>query len=90
MALLGAIRYGRDAFVLGAGGAAIVGTAGFDAVADDAAAAMLAGWGERMDGALERIEIMGNAVDHDFQRFVIFVPAGFAFANSAVLVGAGF
>ena len=58
--------------------AAIHLAAGFVAMADNAATAMNALWREHMDGALEAIKVMGNAIADDFNRFVVFVSAALA------------
>ncbi len=48
------------------------------AMADDAAPAMAALRRQRVNCAFKAIEIMRNAVHHDFDRFVVFVAATFA------------
>lgn len=53
------------------------GPARFKSMPDDAAAAMSALRRQFMDGAFEAIEIMGDAVDHHFQRLVVFIAAAF-------------
>lgn len=53
-------------------------TARFDAVADDAALAMLAFRSHDMNGAFEAIEVVRDPVLHDFQRLVVFIAAGLA------------
>ena len=58
--------------------------AGFVAMADDTAATVVAAWRKRMDRTLEAIEIVGNAVGHNFERFVVFVAANFACLNPGV------
>src|SRR6185436_13248252 len=62
-------------------------TARFDAVADDFAAAMTALRRQRMNGAFKTIEVVRNAVHHNFDRFVIFVAARFA-GRAAVSIAA--
>ena len=52
---------------------------------DDAAFAMRAFRRQHLDRAFEGVKIMGDAVPHDFQGFVIFVPAAFA-RDAAVLI----
>jgi len=47
--------------------------AGFGAVADDFAAAVLALRRERMNGALKAVKVMGDAVHDHLDRFVILV-----------------
>jgi len=59
-------------------GAAIHLAAGFVAVSDDAAPAMRALGRKHMDGALKAVKIMRNAIAHDLDWFVVFVPAAFA------------
>src|SRR5438132_9889070 len=46
-------------------------------MADDFASAMLTFRSQVMNSALEAIEVMGNAVHHNFERLVILVPAHF-------------
>ena len=65
-------------FVLGTVGAAKHYAAGFVSVADDTAAAVGAFRREGVDGAFERVEVMRNAILHNFQRLVVFIPAEFA------------
>ena len=78
----------RDAFFLGAIGAAIETPARFDAVADDLTAAMFAFRRHFMDGAFEAVEVMGNAVHHNFERLIILVTAYFAFVHNLFSVSA--
>jgi hypothetical protein len=79
---LRAVVDGHYTFLMSAMAAAIKAAARLDAVADDFASAMLALGRERMDRALEAIEIMGDAVDHDFERLVVFVTANFTTIHS--------
>ncbi len=65
-------------------GAAIHDASSFMAVADNSAAAMLATWGESVDGALETIKVMGDSVHKDLERLVIFVSADFTCLASGV------
>lgn len=58
----------------------------FVAVAKDAAATMSAFRRQRMNGAFERIEIMRNAVLHDFQWLVVFIAAHFAGRASVTIL----
>src|SRR4051812_10279278 len=51
--------------------------ADLEAVADDAAVAMAALWGEGVDRALEGIEEVGFAAQRDLERLVVFVSANF-------------
>jgi len=46
----------------------------FDSVANNLAAAMLAFRRQRMNGALETIKVMRDAVYDDLERFIVFVP----------------
>ena len=50
----------------------------FKAVADDATAAMSALGGQLMNGAFKTVEVMRDAVDHNFERLVIFIAATLA------------
>ena len=74
--------------MLSAVGAAVHQAAGFVAMADDAATAMLAFRSELVDGALKAIEVVGNPVYHDFQRLVVFIAADLASGRSSVKFGA--
>ena len=58
--------------------------AGLVAVANDAAATVVAFGRECVDGAFEGIEIMRDAVCDDFQRLVVFVAADFAGLNAGM------
>jgi hypothetical protein len=60
--------------------------AGFDAVADDLASAMVALGGKGVNGAFETIEEMRLAVLDDFQRLVIVVSTHFALHNKIVRI----
>jgi len=74
--------------MLGAVGAAEHRSPRFVAVPDNAAAAMSAFGRERVDGAFEAIEVMGNSIHENFQRFVVFIPAHFAGVRSGMqLIG---
>src|SRR5206468_1926185 len=66
---------GGDALFVGAMGAAEKCAARFNAVADDFAAAMLAFRSQRVDRALEAIEIAGAAIHVDLKRLVVVVSA---------------
>lgn len=70
--------------MLGAMRAAIHHAARFNAMADNAALAMAAFRGERVNGALEAVEVMGNSIYEDFERLVVFVAANFACMKSGV------
>jgi len=52
-------------------------------MADDLASAMRAGRGQGMDGALKAVEDMRLPGDLDFERFIIVVPADFAFRHGS-------
>lgn len=67
-----------DAFFVCAMGAAIIIAAGFNSVPDNLASAMLALRSKGVNGAFETVEITRDAVDDDFQWFVVFVSADFA------------
>jgi hypothetical protein len=66
-----------DALLLGAMRAAEKRPARFHAVADNSAAAMRAFWSQGVNRAFETIEIMRDAVVHDFNGLVVLVPANF-------------
>ena len=66
-----------DPLLMRAMSAAIITAAGFDAVANDLAPAMLALRSESVDSALETVEVMRYARAHNFQWFIIFVAADF-------------
>ena len=68
-------------FLMRAVGATINVATGFDPMADDLAAAMLALGPERVDGAFKAVEIMGDAVHHDFERLIIFVSTDFTLGH---------
>ena len=70
--------------MLGTMGATKHRSARFVSVADDAATAMGTPRSERVDGAFETIEIVGNAIGHDFQWFVVLVAAHFARLQSGM------
>ena len=67
-----------DAGFVGAVGTAEHLAAGFDAVAENAAAAVRADGGKLLDGAFEAVEGVGFSREDDFERFVVVVAAGFA------------
>jgi hypothetical protein len=54
----------------------------FDAMSDNAALAMRAPWGKRMDRAFEAVEDMALPADDYFECFVIFVFANFALSHN--------
>jgi len=70
--------------VLGAMGAAVHKTAGFNPMADNPAAAVLAFGSEGVNGAFEAIEVMRNAVDQNLKRLVVFVAANLANLEASV------
>ncbi len=65
--------------MVGAVSAAIKCSAHFNAVTNDLAIAMIASGCQGMDRAFKAIEVMRDAVDYNFQRLVIFIPANFTF-----------
>src|SRR5689334_12994001 len=73
-----AVGEAGDAGFHGAAGAAEAFVFGFDAVADDSAAAVAAAWGEGVDGAFEAVEGVGFSGDGDGEGFVVVVSADFA------------
>jgi len=73
----GAIVDGHYSFVMGAAGAAEKIALGFDAVADNFAAAMLAFGSKRVDGAFKAVEVMRDPVHHDLERLVVIVSTNF-------------
>ena len=72
------------ALMLGAMGATVHHPAGFHPVPHDSATAMSAFRCERVNGALEGIKIMGDAVHQDLKRLVVFVPAHLAFLKTGM------
>ena len=62
-------------------GTAIDAIVRLDAVTDDAAIAMLANGGERMNGAFETVELARHAVHDDGEGIVVIVSAGFTFGH---------
>jgi hypothetical protein len=71
----------HNSFLIGAIGAAIEIPSCFHAVTYDAAAAMLAGRCQGMDSAFETVVVMRDAINDDFEVFVVFVSANFAFIH---------
>jgi hypothetical protein len=59
-------------------GAAVHGPVRLDAMADDAATAVLARRGERLDGAFKAIEGVHGASHGDLKGLIILIAAGFA------------
>jgi hypothetical protein len=70
--------HGHDAFLVRAMGATIVGSAGFYAVSQDFAPAVLAFRGQSVNRAFEAIKIMGDSIANNLERFVVLVSAHFA------------
>src|SRR5262249_44541965 len=56
----------------------------FEAVTEDMNAAIVAGWSQRMDRALEAVEGVGGAVHAHLKRLVVIVSAGFAFGHDGL------
>src|SRR2546421_10605520 len=79
--MLSPIMNRGDSFFVRAMGATIEILAGLDPMSDDFAPAMLAFGSQRVDCALEAVKIMGDAVDDDFQRFIVFVSTNFALSH---------
>src|ERR1700754_3385289 len=73
-----AVAKSGDANHLGAMLAAEEGAVLFEAVTDDADAAVLAGWRQRVDRAFEAVEGVGGAVHAHLKRLVVLVSARFA------------
>ena len=59
----------------------------FEAVTEDMNAAIVAGWSQRMDRALEAVEGVGGAVHAHLKRLVVVVSAGFAFGHDLLPFG---
>jgi hypothetical protein len=76
---------GGDAFLVRAMGATIKISPCLDSVADDRAATMLTFRRKCVDRALETIEIMRDAVSHDLNRLVVFVPTNFTWIHNFFL-----
>jgi len=62
---------------MGAMRAAEKAAAGFDAVADDFAPAVIATGSQGMNRAFETVKVMRYAIDHNFNGLVILVSTGF-------------
>src|SRR2546421_11812419 len=77
-----AVLKGRDAFFMRAMCETENGAARFDTMANHFAAAMFAFGSERVDRAFEAIEIMGHAVDDNFERLVVIVFANFTLGHN--------
>src|SRR5437879_2611226 len=74
--------HGGDSFFVRAIGAAIEILAGLDTMPNDFAIAMGAFGRQRLDGALETFEVVGNPVHHEFQGLVILVSANFTLSHN--------
>jgi hypothetical protein len=75
---LDAVTQTGDAILLGAVIAAVKSAACFQTVPDDPNAAMLAGWRQRVDRALETVKRMGLAPHNNVEGLVVIVATGFA------------
>ena len=69
------VHHALDPGMAGAVGAAVDPALPLDAVAEDAAFAVIADGGEDVDRALEGVEAVGFARDDEIKTFVIFVSA---------------
>jgi len=76
----------HHSFFVGAMSAAINVSAGLHAMSNNPASAVLALWRERVDGTFEAIEIMGNPIHHDLDRFVVLVSANFTRTHKSLLL----
>ena len=76
--MLGAVRATKDC------------SACFNTVADDPAAAMGAFGSQFVDGAFEAVEVMRDAIDHYFERFIVIIAAAFTLGSSWVQIKVGF
>jgi hypothetical protein len=59
-------------------------TGRFDAMPDNPAAAMGAGRGEGVDGALEAVKRVGFAAHNNLKTFIILVAANFTYAHDLI------
>jgi hypothetical protein len=66
-------------------GATINIAASLHAVADDLAAAVLALWRERVNGAFKAIKVTRNAIVDYFQRLIVFISTNFTLHNISPL-----
>jgi hypothetical protein len=62
---------------------------GFKPVTNYPALAVGAGGSQSGNCALKAVEIVGDAVSHDFQRFIVFVAADFACCPAVRVAGIG-
>jgi hypothetical protein len=76
---LSPIMHSHHTFFVRTMSAAVVTSTGLDAVANDLAATVLAFGSQRVDCALEAIEIMRNAGHYNLNRFVILISTHFTF-----------
>jgi hypothetical protein len=74
---LGSVRYFINSFLVRAVGAAVKYSVGFDAMADHLAAAVRALWRQQVDRAFKAIEGVRFSRHDDFERFIVFIAAGF-------------
>jgi hypothetical protein len=75
---LDAVARSRDTILLGTVIAAVESAVFFQTVPDDPNAAMLAGWRQRVDRALETVKRMGLAPHNNVEGLVVIVATGFA------------
>ena len=57
----------------------------FQAVANDAHAALRASWGQCLNRAFEAVKRIAIAVSHDLKRFVVVISAGVALGHGSFL-----
>lgn len=86
LAISGAIDEAGDAFLFGTVFTAEEDAVVFEAVSEDAGAAVGAGRGEGLDGAFEAVEGVGFAIHGDVEGFVVFVSAGVATCHGSILL----
>lgn len=53
----------------------------FNAMADDPAIAVWAGWRERVNRAFKAVEHMPFSVGDELERFIVIIPAHFALSH---------
>ena len=83
------IHHSLEPGMAGAVGAAVDLALPLDAVAEDAAFAVIADRGEDMDRTLEGVEAVGFALDDEIKTFVIFVSAVMAGFHDGLWGGVG-
>jgi hypothetical protein len=76
------IMDGSDTFFMSAVTTAEELAARLGAVTNNFAAAMVTFRSQRVDGAFEAIEIMGNSIHDYLKRFIVFIPANFTFSHN--------